>query len=185
MSAHRPVPRVCAARPGSPEPVWSMRSCQTFEKPSTTRPMPRVTMSGWTRKTPTLMPLTSPTSTAALSATATPSGQPPGWLMNVAVTKPAIEATKPTDRSMPPVSIVSVWQPARMASGTAARTITPTQPASRLEGLTGPHDENERRQQDAQRNRAAGRVAACATPTTAAFDRCCGGGHARRRRIWM
>ena len=46
---------------------------------------------------------------------------------NVATTKPAIDATAPTERSMPPVSIVSVWQPARMARGTAAWTMTPDQ----------------------------------------------------------
>ena len=55
----------------------------------------------------------------AASATTIADGQPPGLLISVAVTNPAIEATAPTDRSMPPVSIVSVWQPARIASGTA------------------------------------------------------------------
>ncbi len=52
----------------------------------------------------------------------------------VATTKPAIDATAPTDRSMPPVSIVRVWQPARMASGTAARSIVPTQSAETMPG---------------------------------------------------
>ena len=33
--------------------------------------------------------------------------------------KALIVATVPTDRSMPPVSIVMVWQPARIASGMA------------------------------------------------------------------
>ena len=33
--------------------------------------------------------------------------------------KAAIVATVPTERSMPPVSMVMVWQPARMASGMA------------------------------------------------------------------
>ena len=47
-----------------------------------------------------------------------PWSTPPGLLTNVAVTNPAIDATAPTDRSMPPVSMVSVWQPARIASGT-------------------------------------------------------------------
>ena len=45
----------------------------------------------------------------------------PGSLTSVAITNAAIEATAPTDRSMPPVSIASVWQAARIASGTAAR----------------------------------------------------------------
>ena len=52
-----------------------------------------------------------------------------------ATRNPAIEATAPTDRSMPPVSIVSVWQPARIASGTAARMMTPTQSALTMPGL--------------------------------------------------
>ena len=34
-----------------------------------------------------------------------------------------IEATMPTERSMPPVSIVSVWHAARMASGMAKRMV--------------------------------------------------------------
>ena len=64
----------------------------------------------------------------------------------VATMNAAIEATVPTDRSMPPVSIASVWQPARIASGIAARMVKPTQV-----GLTVPgcdeledHDEDER-----------------------------------------
>jgi hypothetical protein len=48
------------------------------------------------------------------------------WLFtSVATRNPDIDATAPTERSMPPVSIVSVWQPARIASGTAARSVTP------------------------------------------------------------
>ena len=46
------------------------------------------------------------------------------WLVAcVAMMNAAIEATVPTDRSMPPVSIASVWQPARIASGIAARIV--------------------------------------------------------------
>ena len=52
----------------------------------------------------------------------------------VARMKAAIEAIMPTDRSMPPVSMVSVWQAARMASGMAARTVTPTQTSSTVPG---------------------------------------------------
>ena len=40
----------------------------------------------------------------------------PTW---VAMMKALIVAMMPTDRSMPPVSMVIVWQPARMASGMA------------------------------------------------------------------
>jgi len=39
----------------------------------------------------------------------------------------AIEATAPTDRSMPPVSIAIVWQPARIARGVAARIVVASQ----------------------------------------------------------
>ena len=68
-------------------------------------------------------------------------GDPGPDVDEVATTNPAIDATAPTDRSMPPVSIVSVWQPARIASGTAARTMTPTQsgvddPGGRTNSLT-------------------------------------------------
>ena len=49
----------------------------------------------------------------------------PGWRRRT----PAIEPTAPTERSMPPVSIASVCAPARIASGTAARMMTPAQPA--------------------------------------------------------
>ncbi len=61
---------------------------------------------------------------ATTSATMMPTPSP-GPPTSVATTNPVIEATAPTDRSMPPVSIVSVWQPARIASGTAARVIVP------------------------------------------------------------
>ena len=87
--------------------------------------MARVMISGWTRNTPTPMPVTRPARAAAARATAIPWTHPPGLWTNVAVTNPAIEATVATERSMPPVSIVSVWQPARMARGTEARMITP------------------------------------------------------------
>ena len=58
----------------------------------------------------------------------------PGPPTSVATTNPDIEATAPTERSMPPVSIVSVWHPARIASGTAARSMTPTQSAFTIPG---------------------------------------------------
>ena len=79
--------------------------------------MPRVMISGWTRKTPTPMPVSSPARAAAARATTIAKGDPPGLSTSVAVTNPAIEATAPTERSIPPVSIVSVWQPARIARG--------------------------------------------------------------------
>ena len=66
---------------GTPAPVWTDWSCHTFENPSTTKLMPSVTISGWTRKTPTPIPLTRPASAATASATAIPCGTPPGeWI---------------------------------------------------------------------------------------------------------
>ena len=41
----------------------------------------------------------------------------------VAITNAAIVAAMATDRSMPPVSMVSVWQAARRASGVANRIV--------------------------------------------------------------
>ena len=55
----------------------------------------------------------------------------PVW---VAMMNAAIEATVPTDRSMPPVSIASVCAAARIASGIAARIVEPTQPWVRTPG---------------------------------------------------
>ena len=62
---------------------------------------------------------------------------------NVATTNPAIEATAPTDKSIPPVSIAIVWHPARMASGTAARMMPPAQAALTTPGRArvGDHEQ--------------------------------------------
>ena len=97
--------------------------CQTLARPRTTRPMPRVMISGWTRNTPTPMPVSEPGERRRRRARRGWPRRGPGPPTSVATRNPAIDATAPTDRSMPPVSIVSVWQPARIASGTAARTI--------------------------------------------------------------
>jgi hypothetical protein len=88
----RPVPSQRSSA-GTPDPVCTFWSCQTLEKPRTMRPMPRVMIRGWTRKIPLPMPLIRPASAAAPSATAMPRTQPPGWWTNVAVTKPAMDAT--------------------------------------------------------------------------------------------
>ena len=45
---------------GTPAPVWTMTSCQTLARPRTTRLMPRVMISGWTRNTPTPTPVRKP-----------------------------------------------------------------------------------------------------------------------------
>ena len=67
---------------------------------------------------PTPMPLARPTSAATPSASgmAKTVSMKDTW---VAMTKAVIVATTPTERSMPPVSMVSVWAAARMASGMA------------------------------------------------------------------
>jgi hypothetical protein len=48
----------------------------------------------------------------------------------------AIEATNATDRSMPPVSMVSVWQAARIASGMANFTVVPIHVGFTVPGWT-------------------------------------------------
>jgi hypothetical protein len=73
---------------------------------------------GWTLKIPTPMPLATPISSAGTSAISIATAGP--WTGDwVAVMKAAMVATVATDRSIPPVSMVMVWQPARMASGIA------------------------------------------------------------------
>ena len=96
--------------------------------------MPRVTISGWTRNTPTPMPVDEAGQRGGRERDAIPSTKPPGLLISVAVTNPTIDATAPTDRSMPPVSIVSVWQPARIASGIAVRRMTAAQLGETIPG---------------------------------------------------
>ena len=113
--------------------------------------MPRVMISGWTLNTPMPMPLTTPAS--AQAARASRSATIPPWSgVWVAMMNAAIEAIIPTERSMPPVSIVSVWQAARIASGTAAR-IADADPiradGPRLDDLED-HDEDD--QQAAERH---------------------------------
>ena len=69
------------------------------------------------------------------------------------MTNPAIEATAPTDRSMPPVSIVSVWQAARIASGHGgAQDRRPAQFGADDARLDDLEDDDERDEQDEQRD---------------------------------
>ena len=114
--------------------------------------MPRVMISGWTRNTPTPMPVSEPGEGRDREGHDDRDGQPPGLSTSVATTNPAIEATAPTERSIPPVSIVSVWQPARIASGTAPRRMTPAQSALTMPGA----DELDARRRGGRAGRAAG-----------------------------
>ena len=86
--------------------------------------MPRVMISGLTRKMPTPTPLMRPTirptSTAIASAVAVPRDACPAMMYAAAV------AVAATDRSMPAVSITSVWPAARNASGAENCRIVPT-----------------------------------------------------------
>ncbi len=83
------------------------------------RLVPSVMISGWTRKTPTPMPLARPISTRRQHGEQRAPPPGPGCTTCVAMMKALIVATVPTDRSMPPVSMVMVWQPASSASGMA------------------------------------------------------------------
>ncbi len=91
--------------------------------------MPSVMISGFTRNTPTPMPLmrptTSPTSTAMASAVPVPRDACPAMMYAAAV------AVAATDRSMPAVSITSVWPAARNASGAENCRIVPMRPVER------------------------------------------------------
>ena len=137
---------------GTPAPVWTIASCHTLASPRTTRPMPRVMISGWTRKTPTPIPVRRPTSAAI------DEGDDDGDRQALAVRRASRRRTRPsrrprpTERSMPPVSIVSVWQPARIASGTAARSVTPAQSALTMPGRASSRHDEEDREQDEQRH---------------------------------
>ena len=82
-------------------------------------PIPSVMISGWTRKMPTPMPLARPISIPGTMRDEHRRSQARASAIWVATMKALIVATVPTERSMPPVSIVMVWQPARMASGIA------------------------------------------------------------------
>ena len=106
-----------------------LRAARRWRGRGTTKLMPRVMISGWTRNTPMPTPVTRPASIADDERHQDGRGTPPGLWTSVAVTKPVIDATAPTDRSMPPVSMVIVWQPARIASGTVVRTMMFAQPA--------------------------------------------------------
>ena len=85
--------------------------------------MPSVMISGLTRKTPTPMPLmrptTRPTRIAIATAVVVPRDAWPAMMYAAAV------AVAATDRSMPAVSITSVWPAARNASGAANCRIVP------------------------------------------------------------
>ena len=93
-------------------------------------------ISGLTLKTPTPTPLTVPT--ARPTARAMPSattGPDPLWL---AATYAAKFAVMTVERSMPPVSMHSVWLAARMASGQASSSVDRTPLALNRPGSTSP-----------------------------------------------
>ena len=69
----------------------------------------------------------------------------------VAITKAVMVATTPTERSMPPVSMVSVWAAARMASGMANLMVLLIQRSLTMPGwrssmmMTSPHEQDDER----------------------------------------
>ena len=66
--------------------------------------------------------------------------------------KALIVATVPTDRSMPPVSMVMVWQPASSASGMANWIVLAIQRALTMPGLQDLQDDDQQDEQDDQRH---------------------------------
>ena len=61
-------------------------------------------------------------------------------------------ATVPTERSMPPVSMVMVWQPASMASGIANLTVLAIQRSLTMPGRRSCRTSDEQHQQHDQRH---------------------------------
>ena len=94
-----------------------------------------VMINGWTRKTPTPIPFTRPTTAAGTSAMSDAGSQPTSDT-SVAMTYAVIDATTATERSMPPVSIVRVWQAAMIARGIANRIVLDTHVAVTIPGCT-------------------------------------------------
>src|SRR5687767_3511768 len=94
-----------------------------------------VMISGWTRKIPTPIPFTSPTSAAGTRAMSEAASQPKSDTF-VAMTYEAIDATTATERSIPPVSMVSDWQAAMIARGMANRSVLDTQLGVTMPGCT-------------------------------------------------
>ena len=66
--------------------------------------------------------------------------------------KRAMVATVPTDRSMPPVSMVIVWQPASIASGIANLTVLAIQRSLTMPGLQDLQHQHQQDEQDDQRH---------------------------------
>ena len=91
-------------------PVWTTTSWYTFISPRITRPMPRVMISGWTLKMPTPMPFDDARDRGGQQGEDDRGSGTELARSGVAMMNAAIEATVPTDRSMPPVSIASVWR---------------------------------------------------------------------------
>ena len=142
-----------------------------------------VMISGWTRKIPTPMPLTSPTTAAGTQRDERAPSQPKSDT-SVAMTYAVIEATTATDRSMPPVSMVSVWQAARIASGIANR-IVDRDPARRHDPRLGDlQHETSSAEQQKQRHQRPVADARHAPSASADRSRAAGdaGGHASLRR---
>ena len=101
-------------------------------------------ISGWTLNTPTPIPFTVPASDGRDERQQDRDDRARAVGVCVAMMNAAMDAIVPMDRSMPPVSIASVWHAARMASGIAARIVAPTQSGLRTAGS----DDREEHDQD-------------------------------------
>jgi hypothetical protein len=108
----------------------------TVTTPSRTLAIPKVMISGLTLNTPTPTPLIEPTSRptnrASRSALRVPSP------LRLAAMYAARFAVSATDRSIPPVSMHSVWLAAKIASGQASSRIERTPPTVNRLGSNAP-----------------------------------------------
>ncbi len=82
--------------------------------------MPRVMINGFTLNTPIARPLMAPTASPTASAIVNATNAPRS--LSLAATYAARFAVIATERSIPPVSMHSVWLAAKIASGQARRS---------------------------------------------------------------
>ena len=126
----RKEPALKAARPGSLKVTItpSVTSC-AMPRPATMRM--RVATIGWSSRTATRKPLSSPQPRPTPSAASTTTGS--GWpaMIIVAATAPAMAMTAPTERSTPLVAITIVMPIARMATGAPRLSTSMRLPNSR------------------------------------------------------
>ena len=121
------------------------------------RLVPKVMISGMHPEDAAPMPLARPIRTAGTSEIRIAIAGP-CVVTCVAMMKAAIVAMVPADRSMPPVSMVIVWQAARMASGMANLIVFAIHRSLTMPGRRISSSDDKQRQAGRSAARAAGRA---------------------------